>query len=74
MNCRRCTYLGAYLFFRGVNIIRWWVNTTFQAGKCSKCGSLGKNNIIRLSKLDINLLTGEKLSILRVCKTLPTYI
>ena len=34
---------------------------------------LWKYNIIRLFELNINWLTGEKLSILRVCKTLPTY-
>lgn len=31
----------SFFFFQGeVNIIRWWVNSIFQAGKRSKCGSL----------------------------------
>lgn len=34
---------------------------------------LGKYNMIRLFELNINWLSDEKLSILRVCKTLPTY-
>lgn len=29
-----------FFFFRRVNIIRWWVNSIFQAGKRSKYGSL----------------------------------
>ena len=59
-------------FPRRVNIIRWWVNTIFQVGKRSKYDSFEKHNAKWLFELNINWLSDEKLSILRVCKTLLT--